>query len=98
VPVDATAYALRDSGYDTLVLGQWMDAAMGENTTSWCRETIDALKPFVGARQYLNYLGPEEPDGAAAAYGPNLDRLRRLKKQFDPQNVFHLNVNILPVG
>jgi FAD/FMN-containing dehydrogenase len=46
----------------------------------------------------MNYLGPDdEADGAAvAAYGPNLVRLRRLKRRYDPENLFHLNVNITP--
>ena len=95
VPVEATAYALRESGFNTLVLGQWMDADKGSATTAWCRETLAGLQPFVGPRRYLNYLSAdEEASGAAAAYGPNLARLQRLKKQFDPENVFHLNVNI----
>jgi FAD/FMN-containing dehydrogenase len=35
---------------------------------------------------------------AVAAYGPNLTRLREIKKRYDPKNVFHLNVNILPAS
>jgi FAD/FMN-containing dehydrogenase len=97
VPVDATAFALRDEGFNTLALGQWMDPAQGQATIAWCRETFTAMQPFVGARRYMNYLGDDEPDGAAAAaYGPNVARLRRLKKQYDPDNLFHLNVNISP--
>jgi FAD/FMN-containing dehydrogenase len=98
VPVEATAYALRDSGFNTLVLGQWMEAGQGTATTSWCRETFAAIQPFVGARRYLNYLGDDENADAAAvaSYGPNLARLQRLKGQYDPENIFHLNVNVAP--
>jgi FAD/FMN-containing dehydrogenase len=98
VPDDATAFALRDSGFNTLVLGQWMDPAQGDATTAWCRETFAAIQPFVGPRRYMNYMGADEDADAAAvaAYGPNLSRLRRLKKQYDPENVFHLNLNIPP--
>jgi FAD/FMN-containing dehydrogenase len=99
VPIDATAYALREDGFNTLALGQWMDPAQGPATTAWVRETFAAVQPFAGARRYMNYLGADEDSGgvAAAAYGANLSRLRQLKKRYDPDNVFHLNVNI-PAG
>ena len=35
-------------------------------------------------------------DAIRAAYGPNYDRLREVERQFDPDNVFHLNHNIVP--
>ncbi len=98
VPVEATAYALRHDGFNVLVVGQWMDPALGDATTAWVRETFAAVQPFVGPRRYMNYLGADEDADAAAtaAYGPNLARLRQLKTQYDPNNLFHLNVNILP--
>ena len=98
VPIEATAFALRGTGYNALVLGQWMDPAQGAATTAWCRETFAALQPHVGARRYLNYLGADEEASAAAeaAYGPNLPRLRQIKMKYDPENIFHLNVNIPP--
>ena len=44
----------------------------------------------------MNYLESDAPEAAAVAYGPNLHRLRDLKRKWDPDNVFHNNVNILP--
>jgi berberine-like enzyme len=45
---------------------------------------------------YVNYIAVDEPDRIRAAYGPNWDRLVRLKRRWDPDNVFHLNQNIDP--
>ncbi len=98
VPVDATAYALRDRGFNTLIAGQWMDRSQEGATTAWVRDTFATLEPFAGPRRYMNYMGDDEDANAAAtaAYGPNLARLRQLKRRYDPDNVFHHNVNILP--
>ena len=98
VPVEATAYALRDGGFNSLVIGQWMDPALGEATTAWTRDTFAIVQPFAGARRYVNYLSADEDakTAADAVYGQNLARLRQLKKKYDPDNFFHLNVNVLP--
>ena len=100
VPVDATAYALRDDGFNMLVVSEWMDRAEDEACVAWCRDSYAAMQPFVGARRYLNYLGDDDvtASGLSAVYGPNLPRLRELKRRYDPDNVFHLNMNIPPAG
>ena len=81
-----------------LILSQWMDAADDGKCVSWARESYAALQPFVGSNRYLNYLDHDEAADAAlaAVYGPNLDRLRKVKAKYDPQNVFRHNVNITP--
>ena len=49
------------------------------------------------AGRWLNYLGDDQADDAIrAAYGPNYERLREVKRRYDPDNVFHLNHNIAP--
>jgi FAD/FMN-containing dehydrogenase len=98
VPVTHTAYALRKTGYNLVVLSQWKDGADDSRGMSWARECYKALQPFTGANRYLNYLGDDDTADAAlaAAYGPNLDRLRKIKGKYDPENVFRQNVNIKP--
>lgn len=100
VPPTATAYALRSSGFNVAILSQWMDAADDAAGKSWGRDSYAALQPFVAAARYMNYLDDDDADDRAlvAAYGPNLPRLRSIKAKYDPDNAFHLNVNIPPKG
>jgi FAD/FMN-containing dehydrogenase len=40
----------------------------------------------------------EGEDRIQAAYGSNLERLARLKRRYDPDNVFRVNQNVSPAG
>lgn len=92
-----TAFAHRDPGFNCGIYGQWLDHNKSDVLTGWVRETYAELSPHLGAGKYVNYLGDDEGrDAVAAAYGPNYRRLRELKAKYDPENVFHLNQNILP--
>jgi FAD/FMN-containing dehydrogenase len=95
---DRTAYALRGSGFNVLVLSQWQAAEQDSAGMAWARDSYAAMAPLVGSRRYVNYLDNDDTgEGAlAAAYGPNLARLRAIKAKYDPENVFHLNVNVPP--
>jgi FAD/FMN-containing dehydrogenase len=92
-----TAVPHRDEGWNMLIPSVWTDPADTEANIAWTRETFAALQPHMGAGRWLNYLGDDQAEDAIrAAYGPNYDRLREVKRQFDPDNVFHLNHNIVP--
>jgi len=94
--VDATPFPVRDDGFNMLCVSEWMDPADDEGNIAWARETYAAMEPHFAERRYVNYLDDDEVDPAASAYGPNHDRLRRIKAEYDPGNVFHLNQNIEP--
>ena len=98
VAPSATAYALRARSFNISLLSQWMEPADDAANIAWTRESYAAIQPFVAASRYVNYLDQDDAGDSAlaAAYGPNLARLQAIKAKFDPDNVFHLNVNIPP--
>jgi hypothetical protein len=66
---------------------------------SWARECWDALCPHVDRAVYVNALDDavEEDDlRVRQAYGENYQRLKDLKRQYDPTNLFRQNSNIRP--
>jgi FAD/FMN-containing dehydrogenase len=97
VGVSETAVPHREEGWSLLIPSVWTDPAETEANIAWTRETFAAMKPHFGTGRWLNYLGDDQADDAIrAAYGPNYDRLREVKRKYDPDNVFHLNHNIEP--
>jgi FAD/FMN-containing dehydrogenase len=93
----ATAVPHREPGWNLLIASVWTDPADTDANIEWTRETHAALKPELSERRWLSYLGDDQGDDAIrAAYGANYDRLRELKRRYDPENVFHLNHNIAP--
>jgi FAD/FMN-containing dehydrogenase len=65
---------------------------------AWVRTMYDALQPFAsGIGTYINFLNNADEDRIRASYGPaKYERLSRIKAEYDPDNVFHLNANIRP--
>jgi FAD/FMN-containing dehydrogenase len=92
-----TAVPHRDKGWNLLIPSVWTDPADTDANIAWSRETFAAMRPHFGAGRWLNYLGDDQADDAIrGAYGPNYDRLRDVKRRYDPDNVFRSNHNIAP--
>jgi FAD/FMN-containing dehydrogenase len=98
VPVDATAVPHREPGYNFVVTSVWTDEAASDANVAWTRDLFGAMEPFLVDRRYLNYFSEDDvgEDPVRAAYGPNYERLAELKKEYDPDNVFRLNANVVP--
>jgi FAD/FMN-containing dehydrogenase len=63
--------------------------ATAERATAQVNDVRDGLGSMVGNTGYVNYIDPDMPDWASAYYGPNLDRLKTIAKQIDPDRVFN---------
>ena len=45
---------------------------------------------------YVNFLSADDSERVRSAYGPNYERLARVKRRYDPANLFRVNQNIKP--
>ena len=95
-PNDATAFAHRDRGLFVNIAAMFMDSGEQDTHDAWVAGMADSLGKD-GAGGYIGFLGKEDEGTVRAAYpGSTWDRLRELKRRYDPDNLFHLNNNIPP--
>ena len=94
---DDTAFDHRDAEYNFAVIARWTDPAEAEANIAWARELWEAMQPFARG-VYVNYLGVgDSAERVRAAYSPEkYARLAALKREYDPENLFHRNQNIPP--
>jgi FAD/FMN-containing dehydrogenase len=97
VSSDATAFAYRDGGWSGVIVGVDPDPAKAGEIKDWAVRYSEALHPTSAGGGYINFMMAEEGSGRVrASYGPNYDRLARIKARYDPDNFFHVNQNIPP--
>ena len=97
VPRDASAFSGRHAGYTYNVISTWTDASEDNRHIDANREVIAALSPLSIGGEYVNFVGDADAGGVRALYGDQLyDRLARLKREYDPSNLFSRNQNIMP--
>jgi len=73
-------------------------AELYEADRAWVRSFWTDLVPAAGgAGGYVNFMSEFEEDRIIASYGAEkYQRLSRIKAEYDPTNLFHLNANIRP--
>jgi FAD/FMN-containing dehydrogenase len=94
---DETAWAYRGSRWGQVMAGVDPDPANAEAISEWSKGYWEAVHPYSDGGAYSNMMMDDEgQDRVQAAYGPNYDRLAKVKAQYDPDNFFHVNQNIKP--
>lgn len=98
VPVDATAFAHRDSKIMVNIAALYEKPEEKATHEAWVADFAAALQQS-DKGLYVNFLGNEGETRVRAAYpGSTWDRLASIKARYDPDNLFRLNQNIPPVG
>ena len=93
-----TAFVARDARYIMNVHGRWSDAKDDETVRAWARKAFQDVAPHATGSGYVNFLTEDEGERVAASYGANHARLQSVKQRFDPDNLFRMNLNIVPAG
>jgi FAD/FMN-containing dehydrogenase len=98
VDVADTAWGYRGSRWSTTYAGVDPDPANVDAIRRWSVDYSDALRPYTAGGGYVNMMMEEGRERIRAAYGPNYERLARVKAIYDPHNTFRVNQNIEPAS
>jgi FAD/FMN-containing dehydrogenase len=96
LPEDAMAFTGRSARLRVLAEEMWQDPSSDADAKRWCLDARDIFLPDTVVGHYVNEV-PVDISDPAVIYGPaKAERLRALKRTWDPDNVFRLNKNIAP--
>src|SRR6266581_1347731 len=93
---DETAFNGRGAGHTININATTATEKGFDEEREWSRNFWTALKPYQTS-VYVNFLMDEGEERIRQAYGPKrYDRLKALKRKYDPDNFFRINQNISP--
>ena len=87
----ATAFGLRRDHILIEIIANWPDEAgrlAAERHLHWVQATRKALEAKAFPGGYANMLAAGDAKRIADSYGPNAERLIKIKQHYDPENVF----------
>jgi hypothetical protein len=95
---DETAFGGRSAGHTFNITAVTRSGEGFDQEREWVRNFWSALEPY-HTSVYVNFLMEEGEERIRQAYGAEkYDRLKALKRRYDPDNFFRLNQNIGPAA
>lgn len=95
---ESAAFAQRDKEALVMAVVYGYDEADTERHVAWSERLYDAMRPF-GTGAYVGFLMRDGQEHLHEVYPPaTLERLRQVKRRYDPTNFFHHNLNIEPAA
>lgn len=86
-----TAFVHRGNAMISSIELEWNDQDSRERievNQRWLSRFHDRMERYTSSFCYQNFIDPAQQDYLHAYYGANLDRLREVKRRYDPKNVF----------
>jgi FAD binding domain/Berberine and berberine like len=98
VAPEDTAWSYRDANWGSVFAGVDPDPASAPAIRNWSIDYQEALHPYSSGGAYVNMMMDEGEARVRASYRGNYDRLARIKRTYDPENLFRVNQNIKPAA
>ncbi len=88
----------RNANWHVYPFAIWTDPGSDKQVFDWVKELRADLAPYTTGNPYLNLIADEGRERMIAGYGgeAKYHRLVKIKQEYDPENIFHLNHNIKP--
>ena len=84
---DETAFFYRDADYIISIQSQWTDGQDAQSNKEWVGKQFRYLKSITQG-SYINFPYCDLENPMQEYYGENADRLRTIKKKYDPNGFF----------
>ena len=94
VAPDATPWPNRKAHFVVNIHTRWREARDDDRCREWARKLHRELERYAMGSVYVNFIPEGDEHRVPDAYGPNYDRLARIKRAVDPTNFFRGNQNI----
>jgi FAD/FMN-containing dehydrogenase len=95
VPDDATAFGHRGATMMVNIAAMYESPEDAPEHEAWASNLATALSDGTAAAAYVGFLGDEGEEGVRRAYPTaTLERLAEVKRRYDPDNLFRLNLNV----
>jgi FAD/FMN-containing dehydrogenase len=95
----STAFVHRNSLYGAQYSTSWNQGGSASGVSrqhDWIRSFYASMRPWASGQCYQNYVDPDLKNWRQAYYGANYARLARIKKTYDPHQVFRFPQGITP--
>lgn len=91
---DETAFVHRNARYLIAYQSNWTNATDDQVNLDWVENIYEAMLPYVTGGAYVNIPDRTLQDWPQAYFGANFPRLMKVKRAYDPENVFNFAQSI----